>query len=214
VRTVRVELTQRGLYSDLNAARLPIPPRPQFMNSVKGWCGRGDSNSQAKALVPKTSASTNSATPAWPFFSRKTYKATSRGLPRGMLTDNRGRLLSAFADKWSEWRDSNSRPSGPKPDALPDCATLRNGECPFFVYPMLTRFVEACNRAYEKRGGRGDLNSRRTGSQPVALPLSYAHHPFFQQTGHVPGGELAEGYLRFQRTVPVGTAAVTAASVS
>ena len=27
--------------------------------------------------------------------------------------------------KWSEWRDSNSRPSGPKPDALPDCATLR-----------------------------------------------------------------------------------------
>ena len=27
--------------------------------------------------------------------------------------------------KWSERRDSNSRPSGPKPDALPDCATLR-----------------------------------------------------------------------------------------
>ena len=26
---------------------------------------------------------------------------------------------------WSEWRDSNSRPSGPKPDALPGCATLR-----------------------------------------------------------------------------------------
>ncbi len=24
-----------------------------------------------------------------------------------------------------EWRDSNSRPSGPQPDALPDCATLR-----------------------------------------------------------------------------------------
>ena len=30
--------------------------------------------------------------------------------------------------KWSEWRDSNSRPSGPKPDALPDCATLRRGD--------------------------------------------------------------------------------------
>ena len=29
--------------------------------------------------------------------------------------------------KWSEWRDSNSRPSGPKPDALPGCATLRRG---------------------------------------------------------------------------------------
>ena len=28
-------------------------------------------------------------------------------------------------DYWSEWRDSNPRPSGPKPDALPDCATFR-----------------------------------------------------------------------------------------
>ena len=28
-------------------------------------------------------------------------------------------------DKWSERKDSNLRPSGPKPDALPDCATLR-----------------------------------------------------------------------------------------
>ena len=27
--------------------------------------------------------------------------------------------------EWSEWRDSNPRPSGPKPDALPGCATLR-----------------------------------------------------------------------------------------
>ena len=27
--------------------------------------------------------------------------------------------------KWSGQRDSNSRPSGPKPDALPDCAMPR-----------------------------------------------------------------------------------------
>ena len=26
---------------------------------------------------------------------------------------------------WSEWQDSNLRPSAPKADALPDCATLR-----------------------------------------------------------------------------------------
>ena len=26
---------------------------------------------------------------------------------------------------WSEYKDSNLGPSGPKPDALPDCATLR-----------------------------------------------------------------------------------------
>ena len=29
------------------------------------------------------------------------------------------------SQQWSGWRDSNSRPSGPKPDALPDCATPR-----------------------------------------------------------------------------------------
>ena len=35
------------------------------------------------------------------------------------------RLRYAPTGRWSEWRDSNSRPSGPKPDALPGCATLR-----------------------------------------------------------------------------------------
>src|SRR5690606_19687037 len=34
-------------------------------------------------------------------------------------------FFAAPGEDWSEWRDSNSRPSGPKPDALPDCATLR-----------------------------------------------------------------------------------------
>src|SRR5690554_1601917 len=33
--------------------------------------------------------------------------------------------VSVFHD-WSEWRDSNPRPPGPKPGALPDCATLRS----------------------------------------------------------------------------------------
>ena len=32
---------------------------------------------------------------------------------------------------WSGRRDSNSRPSGPKPDALPDCATPRET---FFIF--------------------------------------------------------------------------------
>ena len=27
--------------------------------------------------------------------------------------------------KWSEWRDLNPRPPGPKPGTLPNCATLR-----------------------------------------------------------------------------------------
>ena len=31
---------------------------------------------------------------------------------------------------WSEYKDSNFGPSGPKPDALPGCATLRKYWCP------------------------------------------------------------------------------------
>ena len=34
--------------------------------------------------------------------------------------------LSYFPMSWSEYKDSNLGPSGPKPDALPGCATLRN----------------------------------------------------------------------------------------
>ena len=41
-------------------------------------------------------------------------------------------FLIAFEDlsleqkaKWSEYKDSNLGPPGPKPGALPDCATLR-----------------------------------------------------------------------------------------
>ena len=30
-------------------------------------------------------------------------------------------------DSWSEYKDSNLGPPGPKPGALPDCATLRRG---------------------------------------------------------------------------------------
>ena len=37
-----------------------------------------------------------------------------------------GMYIFAFFIKWSEWQDSNLRPSGPKPDALPGCATLRS----------------------------------------------------------------------------------------
>jgi len=45
---------------------------------------------------------------------------TSRALPR------RG---------WSEMRDSNSRPSAPKADALPGCANLRNMVEPTGIEP-------------------------------------------------------------------------------
>lgn len=38
---------------------------------------------------------------------------------------NRAILRLKKKSKWSGGRDSNPRPSGPKPDALPDCATAR-----------------------------------------------------------------------------------------
>ena len=33
--------------------------------------------------------------------------------------------IVSLLQSWSERQDSNLRPSGPKPDALPTCATLR-----------------------------------------------------------------------------------------
>ena len=45
----------------------------------------------------------------------------------GHCTTPHGTGGSADKKNWSEQRDSNSRPSGPKPDALPDCAMLREG---------------------------------------------------------------------------------------
>ena len=50
-------------------------------------------------------------------------------MPREYGRESRSRtsiniLVSSGCSRyWSRWRDSNSRPSGPKPDALPDCAT-------------------------------------------------------------------------------------------
>ena len=35
--------------------------------------------------------------------------------------------MSFLLDSWSEYKDSNLGPPGPKPGALPDCATLRRG---------------------------------------------------------------------------------------
>ena len=62
-----------------------------------------------------------------------------RGREGGLLRKRRSGGAKAFrffqrkigasdtklAPKWSEWRDSNSRPLGPEPSALPNCATPR-----------------------------------------------------------------------------------------
>ena len=46
-------------------------------------------------------------------------------LSYGQIRDTKGPERAFDAWKWSERRDSNSRPSAPKADALPGCATLR-----------------------------------------------------------------------------------------
>ncbi len=62
--------------------------------------------------------STNWATPLWRItFMDSNPRITSHEL--GTLT-NWTKSLS-----WSRWRDSNPRPHGPKPCALPNCATPR-----------------------------------------------------------------------------------------
>ena len=48
-----------------------------------------------------------------------------------------GKILSVFV--WSRRRDSNPRPLGPEPSALPNCATPR------FSYAILAQLLYFCN---------------------------------------------------------------------
>ena len=43
-------------------------------------------------------------------------------------------------EKWSEYKDSNLGPPGPKPGALPDCATLRLRPLLYLMGPILANF--------------------------------------------------------------------------
>ena len=46
--------------------------------------------------------------------------------PTELRTDiKKAHKVSFFIGFWSEYKDSNLGPPGPKPGALPDCATLR-----------------------------------------------------------------------------------------
>lgn len=46
---------------------------------------------------------------------------------KGKSSTGYTRRKVVFLKKWSGRQDSNLRPSGPKPDALPGCATPRHG---------------------------------------------------------------------------------------
>ncbi len=66
--------------------------------------------------------------------------------------------------KWSEWRDSNSRPSGPKPDALPGCATLRG----LAAYKVPGLAAQPLKRNRNKRLRRDGCKTRRGRPPPSA----------------------------------------------
>ena len=54
-------------------------------------------------------------------------------------------MIEIGGEKWSEWRDSNSRPSGPKP--RPCCSGFcQKGWFPF-VPPVFRCFIGKCRRA-------------------------------------------------------------------
>ena len=63
------------------------------------------------------------ARPPWPrTLLRDTKEVAKRGIPS--RPTKKGRLMPSFSF-WSEWQDSNLRPLGPEPSALPNCATPR-----------------------------------------------------------------------------------------
>ena len=137
-------------HEDFQSSALPTELSGQ---DFRNWCGWGDSNSHGCPLEPKSSASTNFATSAWgdrwdlnprqPESQSGTLPTELRpplnyGTPgrirtcyprlrRPMLYPDELRAHKlCFNIVWSEQRDSNPRPSGPKPDALPSCAMLRS----------------------------------------------------------------------------------------
>ena len=84
-------------------------------------------------------------------------------------------------EKWSEWRDSNSRPSGPKPDALPGCATLRR--CLLIPTTAIFQAFIACKVSFIVFFA--DL-WRCFIDQPVAAPDVHPfEHQFRQQLRHL-----------------------------
>ena len=73
---------------------------------------------------------------------------------------------------WSEWRDSNPRPSGPKPDALPSCA----------IHRRMFRFEPNQNwkLCYQNNGVANEIRTRdHRNHNPGLYQLSYSHHYFF-----------------------------------
>src|SRR3569832_591545 len=94
-----------------------------------------------------------------------------------------GRAVRGEA-KWSGQQDSNLRPSGPKPDALPDCAMPRSGRHEHVGRPDYTLTGAPTTQASARPEDRiGDLVARRD----TELARSSAAH--FQHRLNGTGGQ-------------------------
>ena len=71
--------------------------------------------------------------------------------------------------RWSERQDSNLRPSAPKADALPGCATLRSGGA--YRHGQTVPSYGAAKGVLEVRAGR----TEEIGAEPGDV----VRHPFF-----------------------------------
>ncbi len=67
----------------------------------------------------------------------------------------------SFLNNWSGREDSNLRPSGPKPDALPGCATPRSGVR--FILPLLLLQVKKTEISIQEQNERLGLKLYRLG---------------------------------------------------
>ena len=91
--------------------------------------------------------------------------------PLSHLTTSPAELIPQI---WSEYKDSNLGPPGPKPGALPDCATLRitgtwwrdRTADPLRVKETLYRWVNQANWLQ-----RRESNPRPQGYEPCQIPL-------------------------------------------
>ena len=125
-----IELHQLGKM----AIRRGLEP---LTSSVTGWhSNQLNYRTTLLFVFKKVGGPSGTRTPDQSVMSRPLWPTELKALINGDPWENRtpvttvkgwclNRLTKGPLFKWSGWQDLNLRPSGPKPDALPNCATPR-----------------------------------------------------------------------------------------
>ncbi len=88
-------------------------------------------------------------------------------------------------------RDSNPRPSGPKPDALPSCAIHRQISFRFLgcYLNQNWKLYLLSKLGYQNNGVANEIRTRdHRNHNPGLYQLSYSHHYFFAPLIYIPDG--------------------------